>query len=258
MSLALESYYQAKMATEREMLEQIAQRNDNHWEGILRGFWSYNQAFGVASFFLEKNPAKARQHFYLCARLEEASVRYFNSRVFDYGINRMCYAILSDNLPFLRCFAEARYKGDGKNFPDMDIMVERGEEAIFCHSIQMILKEDWETLARNLRIMETKVLIKKKNKDLEVDYRIYKGILERKQDQVEEALLQLLAPKVHKKRRDNELFGQYVSNPALGYAKLAWQRGLPVVVDSPLVPKELLPVEPLEKYEDTYDFLKRF
>ena len=44
--------------------------------------------------------------------------------------------------------------------------------------------------------------------------------------------------------------------PALGYAKLAWLSGIEVDIDSPLVPKELLPLQSNEKYDDSYDFLK--
>lgn len=49
---------------------------------------------------------------------------------------------------------------------------------------------------------------------------------------------------------------EYISTPALGYTKLAWLKGMEIEIDHPLIPKELLPCRPLEKYEDTYDFLK--
>jgi hypothetical protein len=51
-----------------------------------------------------------------CGRFEEISVKYFNNQVFDYGLSRMCYPILSDNLPFLRGFADLKYKKDDKGF----------------------------------------------------------------------------------------------------------------------------------------------
>lgn len=44
--------------------------------------------------------------------------------------------------------------------------------------------------------------------------------------------------------------------PALGYAKLAWILGMEVEIKSKLIPKALLPVLPLEKYEVPYDFLE--
>lgn len=70
------------------------------------------------------------------------------------------------------------------------------------------------------------------------------------------ALNQLL--KDHKKR--NKYMGisqQFISIPALGYAKLAWLKGIEVEIDHPLIPKELLPYKPLEHYDDKYDFLRK-
>ncbi len=39
-------------------------------------------------------------------------------------------------------------------------------------------------------------------------------------------------------------------------AKLCWYRGIPVEIDHPLVPMELMPIRPLAAYDDVYDFLK--
>ena len=41
-----------------------------------------------------------------------------------------------------------------------------------------------------------------------------------------------------------------------GYTKLAWRKGIEVEVNSPLISKELLPIQPLDKYEIPYDFLR--
>ena len=49
---------------------------------------------------------------------------------------------------------------------------------------------------------------------------------------------------------------EYISIPALGYAKLAWLKGMEIEIDHPLIPKELLPYRPLENYVDSYGFLK--
>ncbi|HMI62104.1 MAG TPA: Imm49 family immunity protein [Puia sp.] len=259
MSLTLESFTMQETALEQERRALVAKQGGELWNGVVRGFWGNNQTFGIASFCLERDVMKAKQHFYLCGRFEEISVKYFNSQVFDYGLSRICYPILSDNLPFLRRFAELKYKKDDKGVPDMEESVLKGEGAIFCHSILMILKEDWEMLARNLNIMEMKVISKKKNESLRPDYMIYKSILERDQKTIEEMLEQLVSPKVHAKRNEYKLLAEYMSFPALGYAKIAWQKGLQVAVNSPLVPKELLPVVPRESYEDSsYDFLIKY
>jgi hypothetical protein len=39
-------------------------------------------------------------------------------------------------------------------------------------------------------------------------------------------------------------------------AKLCWLKGIPVQIESPLVPMELMPVKPMDHYDDVYDFLR--
>jgi hypothetical protein len=207
-------------------------------------------------YFLLGDMDKAKQSFYLLGRCIEYNIIHYNSRIFDYGIPQVAYVLLCDNLPFLQnYFANLSYRGDGKNFPDMEKMVEMGEGAIFCHSILQIVKEDWNMLARNIDILEKKVINKKKNQVLIPDYNFYKAILKKDKVAIEEAINELLTPKMHKKRNNQDLLlNHFVSMPALGYAKLAWLNGIEVEIDNPLVPKEMLPVIPNDKYDD-YDFL---
>ncbi|WP_183031975.1 hypothetical protein [Cupriavidus sp. UME77] len=39
-------------------------------------------------------------------------------------------------------------------------------------------------------------------------------------------------------------------------AKLCWFKGIPVKIDSPLVPMELMAIRPIAHYDDVYDFIK--
>ncbi|MEF9387652.1 Imm49 family immunity protein [Ralstonia solanacearum species complex bacterium KE056] len=48
----------------------------------------------------------------------------------------------------------------------------------------------------------------------------------------------------------------YLSFYAAFEAKLCWYRGIPVEIDHPLVPMDLMPIRPLADYDDVYDFLK--
>ena len=57
------------------------------------------------------------------------------------------------------------------------------------------------------------------------------------------------------RNKHNILLNEFISHPALGYAKLAWLKGIEVEIDNPLVPKELLPFKPLENYLNEYAFL---
>ena len=49
-----------------------------------------------------------------------------------------------------------------------------------------------------------------------------------------------------------------ICTPAVIYSKLAWRHGYEIVVDSPYIPKEWLPITPLDTYEDPFEFMKAY
>ena len=82
-------------------------------------------------------------------------------------------------------------------------------------------------------------------------------MIEKDKSGCEVAINELLTPKRHKQRNKYmELINEFISHPAIGYAKLAWLKGIEVELDSPLVPNPLLPVNPNESYTEEYEFLK--
>ena len=70
------------------------------------------------------------------------------------------------------------------------------------------------------------------------------------------ALEDLIQNKDSKVISSDVLFEDFMSSMGVWETKLCWRRGLEVQIDSPLVPMELMPVRPLEHYDDVYDFLK--
>lgn len=199
-----------------------------------------------------------KQHSFVCGLLNEYSLLKFNERFFDFGLGRISYALLSDNEPLIKRYATLRYQRGANAELSMDEMVAIGELPIWCNTVQFFMANDNEGVERNLNIIETKTLknLPKKEEGLKDDYEFYKALLNGDKAKMEEVLEKLTSPKIHKKRNDNPILNQYISLPALGYAKLAWRKGIEVEVKSPLVPKELLPIAPLDNYEIPYDFLK--
>jgi pyruvate formate-lyase activating enzyme-like uncharacterized protein len=204
-----------------------------------------------------KNFIEAKKRFFYCGWLDEYCVKK-NSRFLDYGLQHVSYAILSDNEDLIQRYAKLRYQRGVNAELSMDEMVAIGELPIWCNTVQFFMANDTVKIERNLNIIETSTLPKlpKKEEGLKDDYEFYKALYTGDKLRMEEILEKLVSPKIHKKRNDNPILNQYISLPALGYAKLAWRKGIEVEVNSPLVPRELLPVQPLEHYEIPYDFLK--
>lgn len=200
---------------------------------------------------------QAKQHFYSASLLDKLRIEKFNNTLFDFGLGYTLFPVLTDNEDLIGQYSSLRYNSWGR-MPNMDENVSKGKSAIWCNTIQFFMINDIQAIERNLNIIETLTLPKlpKNQKELKIDYEFYKALLSKDKAKCEELLEQLISPKIHKKRNDNAILAKYVSQPALGYAKLAWRQGVEVEVNSPLVPREILPIEPLDNYEIPYDFLK--
>jgi len=226
-----------------------------------------NKEIGCYELFLY-DVKKAKQYFSNVGLVDIYLVKNFtksHSRYLDFDLPRCLIPVLSDNENLIQEYSKIRYKtfyrkDDSEEMTplSMDEMVAIGETAIWCNTVQFFMANDDEGVGQNLNIIETITLKKlpKNQQEILLDFEFYKALLEGNKAKMEEVLEKLVSPKIHKKRNDNPILNQYISLPALGYAKLAWRKGIEVEVNSPLVPKEFLPIKPNETYEIPYDFLK--
>ncbi|SFW26681.1 immunity 49 family protein [Cellulophaga fucicola] len=206
----------------------------------------------------DKDYMQSKLHFYLASLLDKMRVEKFNDTLFDFGLPYIVYPILSDNEILIETYSKLRYNAWGR-MPSMNENVLKGKDAVWCNTVQFFMVNDVQGIERNLNIIETLTLSKLPNnkQELKIDYDFYKALFNQDKGKCEELLEHLVSPKIHKKRNINDVLAQYVSQPALGYAKLAWRLGIEVEVNSPLIPKEILPIEPLDSYEIPYNFLRQ-
>ena len=255
--ITLDKLIRENLEGKKRLTERIINRPDSVSNNVYLNLWFCEESFAI-NFLSSNNLNEARNVFYTCSLLDEFRLKKYNDRFLDYGLQNISYALLSDNEELIQKYAQLRYQ-KGKNAElSMDEMVAQGESAIWCNTVQFFMTNDIKGVERNLNIIETLTLPKlpKNQQELKLDYKFYKALLSKDKSKCEELLEQLLSPKIHKKRNDNTVLAQYVSQPALGYAKLAWRQGIKVEVNSPLIPKEILPIEPLDNYEIPYNFLK--
>ena len=256
--ITLEELAKCCITNEIEMPQQIVQYKATvDFHNVATSLWQDNEKIGIYQISL-KDYREARRRFYNCTWLDEYCTKVRNNRFLDYGLHHVSYAMLSDNEPLIQRYAKLRYQRGENAELSMDEMVAIGESPIWCNTVQFFMANDKEGAERNLNLIETKTKKITKRKIWELmndDYEFYKALYAGDRAKMEEVLDKLVSFKIHKKRNDNPILNQYISLPALGYAKLAWRKGIEVEVNSPLIPKELLPIRPLEKYEIPYDFL---
>lgn len=263
--ISFEERLKNKYSTEKKVLELLSNVEYTHNNGIIR-LQDINYNFAIKSFFIDNDLNKAKLYFNNCGLLDCFSVEKYNDRFLDYNWERPIIALLSDNEDLIERYSKLRYrsfyrKDDEETFTPltMEEMVEDGEGAVWANTIQFFMANDMVGVEKNLNIIETKT---KKNRPkniwefMQYDYEFYKALYYGDKAKMEEILDIFVSPKHHKERNDDPIFRKYISMPALGYAKLAWRKGIEVEVKSKLVPKELLPIQPLENYEIPYDFLK--
>ncbi len=238
-----------------DKMQELIKNDVESLSHFINNFTYYHYVKGVASL---KNKSQSKKDFYISGLVDSIMCKKFNNRFLDYGLIKICSPILSDNEDLIKKYAQLRYQ-KAQNAPlSMEEMVANGDIPIWCNTVQYFMIDDKEGIEKNLNIIETKTLRKlpKREEGLLDDYEFYKALHNCDKSKMEEILEKLVSPKIHKKRNDNAVLNQYISCPAVGYAKLAWRKGIKVEVNSHLVPIDLLPIEPLEKYDIPYDFLK--
>jgi len=255
--MTIEELYKENIEGKLRLIERIVKRPESVTNNLFLNLWFCEESFFVKNI-TQQNFLDARRCCNTCSFLDEYRLRRYNDRFLDYGLHHISYAILSDNEPLIQRYAKLRYQRGTNAELSMDEMVSEGEMPIWCNTVQFFMVNDTAGVERNLNIIENKTLKKlpKKEEGLKDDYEFYKALHFKDKSKMEEILEKLVSSKIHKKRNDNPVLSQYISHPAIGYAKLAWRYGLELDINSPLVPKELLPIQPLDKYDIPYDFFK--
>lgn len=133
------------------------------------------------------------------------------------------------------------------------------EHAFRHYQMTLALRGAWEELAQ--RAQEQLDAQPPKLKRFMVDQKFYLALARGDRIGMEDALAELTSPKVAKVRNEQLEFGFthfFIGTHATMYAKIAWRAGYEVEVDTPYIPREWLPIRPLEKYEDPYPFMRAY
>lgn len=219
--------------------------------------WQSFESEAWYEYLIENNIEKSKEAFSNCGKIDLEQCSY-NKDIFNYKRNSPLYAVLSDNLDVISSFNEIDYniKNGTKKIKTYKELVKLGKSHIYIDTIIKSMNKDYKGLKENLKIMDNVFLKMKKNALLKIDYDFFKGILDKNKDLIFESI-NTLANKEHKKRnRDSAFYKDLVSQPAMGYAKIAWVNGYELEFDSTLIHNELLPFKPNKNYTNQVLTLK--
>lgn len=217
-------------------------------KNVLLNTWPLFQALAIKAFFIDHDLALAKKYFSKCGFVDELLINRYDEKIPAYGLNHFGYVLLSDNIELINRFADIRDTAFWE-------MVEEGTSAPF-HAIQCLIKEDTAAFEKAMIYVRSRSVPKF---GMEPDAAFYEALAERNKSRIETVLTELLSDKMHAIRnKEHTTINSFISHPAIGYAKLAWLKGLEVEIKSHLVPQDLLFIKPLPFYDqlDLFSLIK--
>lgn len=160
-------------------------------------------------------------------------------------------ALLSDNEALIDWFADFDAAYDQKRIENHRIADFRAYQAIVA------LRGDWPRLIKRTQTLLNDPFGARDERKYVIDHRFFLALAHGDITGMQNALACLLTPQALAKRRNDEsgFTLDLISSYAFIYAKIAWRHGYEVMVESPLLPSEWLPVAPLGYYDNHYSFL---
>jgi hypothetical protein len=215
------------------------------------------------SYFIDNDIYRTKNYAFNIAKLMELdyTLKKDNpTKVLYTSVDRDLYAsylLISDHKPFIKRFKEMEYIQYGNTREEIWkrwSQIEQGKWPFFAYSMYALADGDFGQVEKLIKIAELLSTKKSFNvKHFSIHATIFEAIRDSNKDKLNENIL-LLIKKAHR-HFNNDFNGNFVSSPAIGYLKAAWILGLEVEVNHKLIPMEMMPVKPLEKYENMYDFL---
>jgi hypothetical protein len=211
------------------------------------------EASALYAWFEQRDLTSMRQWFHVAAKLDQKWYQMEEDRQGPGSkMLRLIKPLLSNDRSLIEWFSHYDQAFD------MERVEKHSTHDFWAYQSVIALRGEWDRLAeRCARVIRDPPGAAAEQKYL-VDHQFYLALAERDIGMMAQALQKLVTPKMIQ-ARDNDDSGyaaDLISTAAVIYAKIAWFHGYEVRVDSPYIPAEWLPTEPLERYDDHYVFLK--
>lgn len=226
--------------------------------GCLRNLTSNVEALSTISYFRDHNLPAMKQWAYVTAKLR-IMLNHLQTGE-DYLVYDLLWPLISDNEDVIDWYRQhKRPYMLGKKITGGDIDDPKNYQ-FYRYQSWLALNARWDELRQRCELilgMQDEI---KKDRNYLIDHRFYLALANGDKAGMEAVLAEKCQPKQRKARHDQEsgLTHNFIVSYATVFAKLAWRNGYEVEVDTPWIPKEWLPVKPLDKYEDPWPFMQSF
>lgn len=222
--------------TEKSVLNLIKNPDELYFQ---LGFLEQPNIVFACNFIVNKEFDYAKNTFYRIAGINITLNKLFDTSMFS-SSKVFCYPLLSDNQKLINHYLS--YEDNSlKTFT-----------ASFAKAIQSCIKNDDIELAKQIDLLLKYTSKKTWEKNFVGCVDAFKGILQNDKLLIDKGINDLIAK--HDKQDHPAVVKDFINLEATTIAKLAYKKGFEVQIESPLVPKELIPTKELDHYE-SYDFL---
>ncbi|MGC4060793.1 MAG: Imm49 family immunity protein [Aquabacterium sp.] len=230
----------------------LIDKGEGSFTGCLRNLARLHKEIADYAWFAEQDLTTFKLHSYVVAKLMYMIGKSNDEEGFLHEATWF-YPLLSDYEPLIRYWLSFH--------PESDFFKRRianpNQNEYRYYQMTLALNGQWDEVGRKAEVFLQAPPTKMKK--YAPDMRFYLALAQKDKVGMERALEELTSPKVARVR--NEVFeltvaSEFVSSFACLYAKIARRHGYELDIDTVLIPKEWLPVDPLPSYPDPYDFMR--
>lgn len=222
--------------------------------GCLANLQRLTTAKSLIAWFRDHDLQAFKEWAFVAAKLQRMARQLAPTEMIS--APNLMYVVFSDHEDIISWFSQ--HTGYFQNNKD----AHNPKQAVYFHyQAFLALRGDWDELKNRCeRILAMEHEIKKDRRFL-LDQRFYLALAEGKVAEMESVLTEMTNPKNARVRNFEFPFGleeRLFSGFATLYAKLAWRHGYQLQVDSVWIPQAWLPIQPLERYEEPWKFMREF
>jgi hypothetical protein len=229
----------------------LIQSGQGNRKACLGSLNSYARSKSLVAWFRDHDLQAFKQWAFVAAKLQLMARQLAPTE--SIAAPHLMYALFSDHEDIISWFSQ--HTGYFQNNKD----AHNPKQAVYFHyQAFLALRGDWDELKNRCdRILAMQHEIKRDRRFL-LDQRFYLALAEGKIAEMESVLTEMTNPKNARVRNFEFPFGleeRLFSGFATLYAKLAWRHGYQLQVDSVWIPQAWLPIQPLERYEEPWEYL---
>lgn len=220
----------------------------------LRALERHHSNLAGCAWFDDNNLKEFKQQCYIVAKL--IYIRLFSEKEHGYkDVNEIYYSLFSDH--------EKSVEWIANSVPRTALALQLTENSskpeYLIYQMSLAIRGDWDNLGRRAEMFLENIPVKQRK--FSADMKFYLALARGDNQMMSEAIGEIVIPKVLKARKEDfwiNFPAQFISPLATLYAKIAARHGYILELDTPFIPNEWLPRNPLPEYVDPYSFMHEY